>query len=72
MDIVEKAVGLIKSLLNQWKNFHFPWILMGFGSCPLRLILLDHCHNKNACFLMLNCTYLPARGEQVTRTFILT
>lgn len=72
MYIVEKAVGLIKSLLNQWKNFHLLWMLMDFGSGPLWLILLDHCRNKNACFLMLNCTYLPTRGVQVTHTFILT
>lgn len=68
MDIVEEAVGLTKSLLNQWKN----WMLMDFRSGPLWLILLDHCCNKNASFLMLNCTYLPTRGAQVTHTFILT
>jgi len=45
MDIVEEAVGLIKSLWNQWKNFHLPWMLMDFGSAPLWLILLDHCCN---------------------------
>lgn len=35
MDVVEEAVGLIKSLLTQWKNFHLLWMLMDFGSGPL-------------------------------------
>lgn len=69
MDIVEEAVALIKSLLNQWENLHLLWMLMDFRSGPLWLILLDHCCNKKNLFSNAEL-YLPP--VQVTHTFILT